>query len=432
VSHQLVGAAQIREQLARICGSPQFRAAGRLRDFLSFVVTETIEGRGCQIKEYAIGTLVYARRPLFDPKLDSIVRVEAIKLRNRLAEYYKQDGSADALVICLPKGGYLPEFHSRGRPLVSGRAGASQIAELCDVGSLALMRRTPASIAVATSCYVHARTLNPTDVRAHLGLATSYTASLDIESASPVEVAAEFQTCISQGLRVNESSGEAHVLASLWHATVEGVGENATEELVRAMRLEPQNPVAHFWASGLLSAQGAHDASLDHFKQAIRAVPDCALIRAYLGRALYYAGRNREALAVLQDEQCIDPALAVGHLWTALVRTELDQHDEAIQAALEAVRLSETSATLSTCAYVLARGARCEEAEGIFNGLTENPPYGYVSPLQLAVIAEALGKGEEAAMHFHNARRGNAWALLWREVDPRLKRLKSNLLRQES
>ena len=97
MSNQLIGATQIREQVARICGSPQFRAAGRLRDFLNFVVTETIEGRGCQIKEYTIGTLVYARHPLFDPKLDSIVRVEAMKLRNRLAEYYKQDGSADLL-----------------------------------------------------------------------------------------------------------------------------------------------------------------------------------------------------------------------------------------------------------------------------------------------------------------------------------------------
>jgi tetratricopeptide (TPR) repeat protein len=427
VSHQLIGAAQIRAQVARICASPQFRGAGRLRDFLSFVVTETIEDRGCQIKEYTIGTLVYARHPLFDPKLDSIVRVEAMKLRNRLAEYYEQDGSADALVICIPKGGYLPEFHSRGRPLVSGLAGANQITELCDVGSLALMRRTPASIAVATSCFVHARTLNPTDVRAHLGLATSYTASLDIESASPADVAAEFQTSISQGLRLNEASGEAHVLASLWHATVEGVGESATEELVRAMRLEPKNPAAHFWASGLLSAQGAHDASVEHFKQAIRAAPDCALIRTYLGRALYYAGRNQEALAVLHDELCIDPALAVGHLWTALVRTELGQHDEAIQAALEAVRLSKTSAALSTCAYVLARGAQREEAEAVLNSLTESPPYGYVSPLQLAAISGALGKGEKAAMHLHNARRGNAWALLWREVDPRLKRLRINM-----
>jgi hypothetical protein len=428
VSIESIDPSQILEQLARICASPQFRAAGRLRDFLHFIVVETIEGRTGQIKEYTLGTSVYARRLSFDTKLDSIVRVEAIKLRARLAEYYERDGLADELVICVPKGGYVPEFHNRGHPLVDGVTGQSQIAELCDVGSLALMRRTPASIAVAKGCFVRARTLNPYDTRGHLGLATSHTASLDIESASPTDVVADFQASVSHALRLNEDSSEAHVLASLLRATVEGIGTGATDELNHAVRLEPHSPIAHFWASGLLSAQGAHEASLEHFGQAKRLVPSCTLIRMYLGRTLYYAGRNREALEVLQHELTNDPALAVGHMWTALVQTELGQHDEAIQAATEAVQRSETSATLSTSALVLARGERREEAEIILARLTSNPPFGYVSPLQLGTISEALGRGEEAAMHLHNAQLQNAWGLLWEEVDPRVKRLRMNAL----
>ena len=163
------------------------------------------------------------------------------------------------------------------------------------------MRRTPASINVATDCFVRARSLDPTQARAHLGLATSYTASLDIETVSPQDVAADFEATVSDGLRLDEDAGEAHVLASLWHATGEGIGKNAIEALARAIRLEPHNPVAHFWACGLLSAQGDHETSLEHFENAIRAAPDCALFRAYRGRALYYAGRNREALEVLRD-----------------------------------------------------------------------------------------------------------------------------------
>src|SRR5262249_1952244 len=104
---------------------------------------------------------------------------------------------------------------------------------------------------------------------------------------------------------------------------------------------------------------------------------------------------------------------------------ELGRHDEAIQAALEAVRLSETSATLSTKAYVLARAGRLEDAECVLDGLTAAPPYGYVSPIQVAVIAEALGRREEAASHLAGARRENAWALIWQDVDPRLKRISS-------
>ena len=98
------------------------------------------------------------------------------------------------MVICVPKGGYVPEFHNRGRSLVTGLAGVNQIAELCDIASLALMRRTPASIDVATDCFVQARSLNPLLAEANLGVATSYTASLDIETVSP-EKNGTFREC---------------------------------------------------------------------------------------------------------------------------------------------------------------------------------------------------------------------------------------------
>jgi tetratricopeptide (TPR) repeat protein len=105
------------------------------------------------------------------------------------------------------------------------------------------------------------------------------------------------------------------------------------------------------------------------------------------------------------------------------VQSELGRHDEAIEAGLQAIERSETSATLSTNAYVLARAGRLEDAECILDRLTQSPPYGYVSPLQLAVITQALGRTKEAAMHLAAARRDNAWALLWKEVDPRLSRI---------
>jgi Tfp pilus assembly protein PilF len=414
---------EVRAQLDRICDSPHFRTAGLIRDFLRFVVIETIEGRGRNIKEYTIGTTVYSRHRLYEPKADSIVRVEAVKLRARLNTYYALAGWADQLVISIPKGGYAPEFQNRSVSAVKGSAVTNRIAELCDIGSLALLRRTPASIDVATSCFLQARSLDLTDTRGHLGLATSYSASLDIETVSPRDVAAAFEESVLQGLRLNQNSGEAHVLNSLWPTTVGGADEKAMAQLTCALQLEPRSPVAHFWASALMSAKGAHESSLEHFRQAIRYAPDCALVRAYRGRALYYAGRYREALDVLGDVTDADPGLAVGHLWVALARTELGRHDEAIEAGAQAVRLSETSATLSTSAYVLARAGRREEAELMVKGLTANPPYGYVSPIQLAVIAEALGRIEEAAMHLASAQRENAWALLWQNVDERVKRV---------
>ena len=69
-----------------------------------------LEGRESELKESTIGVEVYGRRPDYDPKLDSTVRNEVMRLRARLSKYYSTEGSQDPLVIELPKGGYVPGF----------------------------------------------------------------------------------------------------------------------------------------------------------------------------------------------------------------------------------------------------------------------------------------------------------------------------------
>jgi TolB-like protein/Flp pilus assembly protein TadD len=86
---------------------------GRLKRFLSFIVTEALEGRGDQLKEYVIGVQVFDRESSFDPRADPIVRVQARRLRARLVRYYREEGGADTIVIELPKGGYTPTFKQR-------------------------------------------------------------------------------------------------------------------------------------------------------------------------------------------------------------------------------------------------------------------------------------------------------------------------------
>jgi TolB-like protein/Flp pilus assembly protein TadD len=103
---------RVRAQLERILASPSFSAAKSARRFLRYVVEETLAGRGDQIKEYAVGVSVFDRGNAYDPRADSVVRVEAIRLRNRLHVYYQKDGRSDPLSIELPKGSYVPVFQS--------------------------------------------------------------------------------------------------------------------------------------------------------------------------------------------------------------------------------------------------------------------------------------------------------------------------------
>lgn len=107
----------IREQVGRISCSSRFKDASRSRRFLEFIVEETLAGHAGELKENVVGVHVFDRASDYDPRLDSIVRVEAGRLRSKLSQYYQSEGAADPVIITLPKGRYAPEFsvltHSR-------------------------------------------------------------------------------------------------------------------------------------------------------------------------------------------------------------------------------------------------------------------------------------------------------------------------------
>jgi len=98
----------VRQELKRVLVSKAFRQVNRLPRFLTFIVEETLAGRGDLLKEYPVGVEVFGKESSFDPRMDPIVRVQARRLRMRLATYYQEEGQADELVIELPKGGYTP------------------------------------------------------------------------------------------------------------------------------------------------------------------------------------------------------------------------------------------------------------------------------------------------------------------------------------
>ena len=112
----------VRQQLTRILTSKTFAQVDRLKRFVDFIVTETVEGRGGDLKEYVIGVQVFGKEAGFDPRTDPIVRVQARRLRTRLARYYQDEGNSDEIVVDLPKGGYAPVFRPRGEAPAAKRS----------------------------------------------------------------------------------------------------------------------------------------------------------------------------------------------------------------------------------------------------------------------------------------------------------------------
>jgi TolB-like protein/Flp pilus assembly protein TadD len=104
---------EIRAALQRIVSSKEFLRSPQLQRLLTFVVNEKVGGRAERLKEYTLGVEVFARPASYDPRLDSLVRVEVKRLRTLLDRYYETDGKSDRLRIELPRGAYVPTFSLR-------------------------------------------------------------------------------------------------------------------------------------------------------------------------------------------------------------------------------------------------------------------------------------------------------------------------------
>jgi TolB-like protein len=104
---------EVRSELETILGSRSFASSTRLSRFLRFVVERTLAGDGERLKEYVLGVEVFDRDENYDPRIDSIVRVEAGRVRTKLEEYYGGEGVGAALRIRIQKGGYAPLFERR-------------------------------------------------------------------------------------------------------------------------------------------------------------------------------------------------------------------------------------------------------------------------------------------------------------------------------
>jgi serine/threonine-protein kinase len=101
---------EVRAQLDRILQSTMFKNSERLQRFLKFAVECALDGTTDQLKESVLGRVVFDRGSEFDPRTDTIVRVEAQRLRRRLREYYENDGRDDGIAIKFPSGSYVPVF----------------------------------------------------------------------------------------------------------------------------------------------------------------------------------------------------------------------------------------------------------------------------------------------------------------------------------
>jgi hypothetical protein len=116
---------QFLAQIERLVRSHVLHGSESLCKLLRYLAEHAVDHPGASLKEYQIATEVFGRPADFDPQLDSTIRVQAGRLRMKLAEYYSAEGARDPITVELPRGTYVLNFHHRSAEAARPRLATS-------------------------------------------------------------------------------------------------------------------------------------------------------------------------------------------------------------------------------------------------------------------------------------------------------------------
>jgi tetratricopeptide (TPR) repeat protein len=297
-----ISPALVQSELARITLSQSFQPSRRHQQLLRHLVEQAVAGNTGALKEHVLAFEVF-ERPIsaFDPARDTIVRVEARRLRQRLERYYIGEGSDATLEIRLPVGSYVPTLRRRdGIP----DTGTRRAKDLVERGEHFL--RQPLSkvtLEAALARFDAALRESPGYVPALAGMGRAW---------------------------LNLATG--------WHGDPRPYAEHAAEALRRALELDPGHAVANALLGAVLH-QFEYDwpAARARFEHAIALAPQQAFVHSAFGCHLLARGELVQAESELQLARRLDPQYVTTRMHMVNLRLSQRRFADA-EAELEGMR----------------------------------------------------------------------------------------------
>ncbi len=375
---------ELEATLQRLLDSSSFASSTRQQHFLRHLVAGVRSGQTAALKESVLAIEVFGRPPgRFDPTQDNIVRVEARRLRQRLAKYYTGAGATEKWEISLPVGSYVPTI--RPRDGIHRTAASRRARDLVERGDhflrsgvfhAALERYQEA----LRECSDYAQAyLGAARARVNLGMS-------GLEPSTPnVDHALEE---LGRAQELDPSMPEAASLKGLLLHRFEHDWRGAERELKRAAELAPDNALVRDIYGFQLMFAGLHDAAESELERARELDPQNPVFRLHMGwlrmaqRRWTDAGKEYDAL--------LD--IAPDNFWALLSRADMmlycGRHADALALYGDARRRSPGHADCQlgeACAlYALGRDGEADDILRV-TGAAVPPPSPYVLAEVMAI-----------------------------------------------
>lgn len=435
----------ILQHLDAVLTSPLFARAERQRRFLDYVVRQALEGRAHELKEYPIGIAVYERAEGYDPREDPIVRVEALRLRARLREYYSSLNGEAPIRIDLPKGSYVPEFVMapartsapepvRERawvPWAAGVAVALVIAavwwfsrprpDMSEQASIHYqkarqmhMLMTAESLRDAIDEQRKAVAVDPAAAVVHSGMAHILISYFSIAGAGPGrKPLAEVQPWIDRSFELEPGNPDAWAAVIRVNRDLELDFEKAENTCRQALMRQPAGTPIQLNCAMIDAVRGRHEPALAAIESIIRVMPTREAVLMTYANALYVSKRYTELLAHCRQVRKQSPSLQEALTLEAAALVALGRAQEAVDLLRAAQDLEASDTLRNALAFALARAGQRKEAEEWLARVES----------QRARVLLALGRREEALAWLEAEWERRSIALWSALTDPALQEL---------
>ena len=388
---------QILQTVERIERSKGFRRSLRMTRFLRFVVEAALDGRIDDLREIVIGIEVFDRGDSFDPATDNIVRVDAARLRTKLAEYYAGEGLNERVRIRMPKGGYAPEFE------VAAAREASSAKPLCERGFRHLRRRTAAEIAKAISVFEAALAEDPGYAAALHGAAACRVALAEMGYGPAQALLDTAQAQARSALELDSASAAA--LVTLGTAELLSWRPGTAQQLARqAIKLDPEAGPPRTLLGRALALTGEDEDALEELERAVTLDPNDERARQALGWELCLQGDCEGALQQAQAAAYFEPGLHGPHVLAAAAHCADEEWEEGLAELEQArVRAPENPWTLALLAFARGRSGRSAEALAGVQDLAKRAGADEISRICLAAARLGVPQTAEAKADIEQA-----------------------------
>ncbi len=288
-------------------------------------------------------------------------------------------------------------------------------------------QRSEASLQGAIAQFRHAIELEPRFALAHAALADTHTTLGYLGYVAPAATFPVARPYALKALELDPSLAQAHAALAYIKFYFDWDWEGARQEFLRALALDPNDPVSHQWYAVYLLASGDPDRSFREVQTAHQLDPLSLAINTDIGFHHYYNGRYAEAVSQLQSVLAMNRDFLLAHVWLARALLEQGQFDAALeQTALAESKARNWSVLVAARGSTYGRAGRTEQAQAVLKEMETLSRQRFVTSYGVALVHAGLGQIDEAFRWLESAFDERSHWLVWLRLDPRWERLRGD------